>query len=152
MIVVADASPLIAFAQIKELPLLPAIFGEITIPDAVRREIVRSVPRQTWISPRSLRQPLPHRIAHSSVDLGEKEALALALELHAEWVVLDDLQARRLAGSLGLTVIGTVGVLIRARERGLITEVRPRLDALLAVRFYLSPATYQRALALAGEI
>jgi len=66
-------------------------------------------------------------------------------------VGLDDLQARRLAEELGLTVIGTLGILLRAKQAALLPTVRPLIHALIALGFHLAPDLYQTVLDLAGE-
>jgi uncharacterized protein len=76
----------------------------------------------------------------------------LALETRAELVILDDLQARRLAKDLGLVVVGTAGVLFASRQRGLLRAVRPPLDALRAAGFRLRKDVYEEILKAAGEI
>lgn len=117
--VVADASVFIALVQIHELPLLEALFGDVTIPRAVAGEVAPSVPSlPAWVETRVLRRPLPPRIVAASLDAGEAEALALALEIEAELVILDDLPARRLAEAMGLAIIGTAGVLFMANSTG----------------------------------
>ncbi|HSB61623.1 MAG TPA: DUF3368 domain-containing protein, partial [Vicinamibacteria bacterium] len=96
--VVADASVLIALVQISQLPLLESLFAEIVIPPAVAREVAPSLPEPpTWIRIQKPALPLDARVAASSLDAGETEAIALALELGAAWIILDDLPARRLA-------------------------------------------------------
>ncbi|MEK6322881.1 MAG: DUF3368 domain-containing protein [Acidobacteriota bacterium] len=84
------------------------------------------------------------------VDHGEAEAIALASE--RGWrVVLDDRQARVIARSLGIQMIGTVGILLRAKQSGVIPLVRPIIDALEASGFWVSGALQEEALRLAGE-
>jgi hypothetical protein len=75
----------------------------------------------------------------------------LGLELGAALLLLDEQPARRLATSLGLRVIGTVGLLMAAKQRGLLTKIRPELDRLLAVRFFMDQNLYDRVIAQAGE-
>ncbi len=75
----------------------------------------------------------------------------MGLELGAALLILDEQPARRLATSLGLRVIGTVGLLMAAKERGFLTEIRPELDRLLAVRFFMDQDLYDRVIAQAGE-
>jgi hypothetical protein len=88
---------------------------------------------------------------HAPIDPGEREVIALALELDGEWVILDDLAARKLASDRGLLVVGTVGVLIRAKQRGLLPAIRPSLDALVDVGFFIGSRLYHRVLTDTGE-
>ena len=82
---------------------------------------------------------------------GELEALALAVELKADWIILDDLPARHSAEAAGLNVIGALGVLLTAKQAGLLQSVRPELDALVRTSFCLSPLLYDKLLREAGE-
>ncbi len=82
---------------------------------------------------------------------GEREAIALAIELEATQIILDDLPARRVAEASGLNVIGTLGLLLGAKRQGLIDRVRPELDGLLKTSFFLSPELYTELLRSAGE-
>jgi hypothetical protein len=82
---------------------------------------------------------------------GESEAISLAVELGARWIVLDDRAARRLAQGLGLPVIGTLGLLLAAKRRGLLTVIRPSVDALVRQGFHIASELYERVLSDAGE-
>jgi predicted nucleic acid-binding protein len=82
---------------------------------------------------------------------GEREAITLATRLSAERLVIDDLPGRRAATNLGLNIIGTLGLLVRARDRGVIEAVRPEMDAVIANGLYVSDVLYWQFLALAGE-
>lgn len=82
---------------------------------------------------------------------GEREAIALALEIQAALVILDDLPARRIALAARLNVISTLGVLLGAKRAGLIDRIRPELESLLKTSFFLSPMLYAQLLAEAGE-
>lgn len=97
-LVVADASVLIALGQIGQLPLLEQLFGEVVIPPAVAREVVRGGPQLPgWVLIRALHRGLDGRVAEASLGRGETEAIGLALETKAGRVILDDLPARRLS-------------------------------------------------------
>ena len=85
------------------------------------------------------------------VDSGEAEAIALALELGGLTVILDDRKARRLAQRMGLPIIGTIGILLKAKATGLISEVKEEMDSLASANFRIAPALYAEALRLAGE-
>ncbi len=83
---------------------------------------------------------------------GEREALALAIELKADWIILDDLPARRSAEATGVNVIGTLGTLLTAKQADLLPSIRPELDALVRTSFFLSPLLYNKLLREVGEI
>ena len=82
---------------------------------------------------------------------GEWEALALGIELNADWIILDDVAARRSAEATGLKVIGTLGTLVTAKRTGLLKAIRPELDGLRATSFFLGPHLYDELLRAAGE-
>lgn len=149
--VVADASPLIAFQQIGHLPLLQALFTSLLVPPAVAREIALSVPSQPWIVERQPTPPLAPRVLQATLGTGESEAISLALELRADRLIVDEKAARHLAQGLGLRVIGTLGVLLAAKRKGLIPAARPLVEALLEKNFWISPPLVERALAEIGE-
>jgi len=151
--VVADASVLIALRQIGQIALLEKLFGGVLIPPAVAREIAPSLPRLPhWVRIREVGRPLHAPVEDALLDPGETEAIQLALRTNAEWVILDDLPARRLASELGLPIVGTAGILFLAKQRGLIEAVRPALDALRAVGFRLRRDVYEEILRSADEV
>ena len=149
MTVVADASPLIALAQVNQLPLLERLFGEILVPPAVVREVELSLP--AFIRERKLSRPIPAAVLHASLDPGESEAISLALELGAERVILDERAARQLAHDLALPRIGVLGILLASKQKGLIPSVRPVLDGLVKSRFRITPELYEWLLSETGE-
>jgi predicted nucleic acid-binding protein len=152
VVVVSNSSPLIAFADIGQLDLLPSIFGSILIPPSVAAEIAPTIAElPPWLSVTALKQTIPAILVHRSLGAGEREALALAIEARAERVVLDDLPARRIARLLSLPVTGTIGVLLAAKRHGLIVSVRPHLDALVRESFFVGAGLYEEVLNLAGE-
>lgn len=149
---VADTSPIIALHQLEQLSLLERLFGEILVPPAVAREAAPSLPAlPAFIRTLALTQPMGSQVLRASLGPGESEALSLALELRAEIVILDDRQGRRLAAGLGLAVAGTAGILLRAKQAGFISAVRPLLEQLLGFDFHLSQAIVDQVLAEAGE-
>jgi predicted nucleic acid-binding protein len=149
--VISNASPLIALEQIGHLDLLKGLFPTVLIPPAVVREVAPTVTLPTWVSEHTLTQPIGPQILRAALGLGESEAICLALEISAQWVILDERPARRLAQALGLPVIGTLGILLASKRRGLLTAVRPCIDALVNLGFHISPGLYDLVLADAGE-
>lgn len=148
--VVSNASPFIALDRIGHLHLLPDVFDALVVPPAVVRELGDLWP-QPWVVERLPVQPFDQRLNESSLDPGEKEAIALALELRAQRLILDDLPARRFAETVGLPIIGTVGVLEVARQLSILPRLQTVLDQLVQSGFHLSPGLIARTLANAGE-
>ena len=148
MPVISNSSPLIALSQIGRLDLLQQLHTSVSIPTAVAREVGPTVTRiPDWILVQQLTRPLRPSTVSASIGPGEREVISLGLELGARLLILDEQPARRLAKSLGLRVIGTVGLLLAGKERGLLSSIRPELDRLLAVRFFMDQDLYDRIMA-----
>jgi hypothetical protein len=147
---VADTSPLIALNQIDQLGLLNTLFESVQIPPAVATEAL-SVDRPSWLVEHQLSGPLPAEVVDAGLGAGESEAIALALELRVDRVLLDELPGRALAKHLGLPVIGTLGVLLLAKRRGLIETIREPIEGLRFGRFRASDDLYDEVLRQAGE-
>ena len=144
-VIVADSSVLIALAKVGRLDLLRDLFGRITVPDAVWGEVTAegdrpgatAVAAEAWIEVVQADRALA--IAHEVlVDAGEAAAIAVAQRSPLSLLLLDDSRGRRLALRLGITIKGTLGVLVMAKQRGLLSEVRPLLDDLERNGLYLS--------------
>lgn len=145
---VTNSTCLIGLERIQRLDILPLIFDPITVPPAVQTEVGISTP---WLA---VQAPQNRGIVQSlktQIDAGEAEAIALAMELGDVFLILDDLSARRIARQLELKVIGTVGLLLRAKQQDVISEIKPILDALTTANFRISDALIRKALQLAGE-
>lgn len=152
MPVVSNSSPLIALTQIGQIDLLRRLHTGICIPHAVAREVEPTVATLPgWVVVQELTHPLQPGTVSASIGPGEREVISLGLELGAALLILDEQPARRLATSLGLRVIGTVGILMAGKERGFLAKIRPELDRLLAVRFFMDQDLYERVIAQAGE-
>ena len=157
--VVSNTTPIIALSVIGRLTLLRELYAEVLIPPAVYSEIMAGGARRagaaelrhaSWIRTVPLQDP---RRAELLVDLdrGEAEAIALAMELDADLLLIDERLARRHALRLGLTITGSLGVLLKAKERGLVSELRPLIQELRRNKIRLSEDVVQQALRLAGE-
>lgn len=145
--VVVDSTCLIALERIRLLEILPALFDPVLIPPEVEREFGISEP---WLkveipSDRSLVRALK-----ILVDDGEAEVIALASE-RGYRVILDDRQARWVARNMGLPIIGTVGIFVKAKHVGIRTEIKPLLEDLERNGFYINGNLKAEALRLAGE-
>ena len=153
--VIVNSTPIIALSEIGRLRILKDLYGEITIPNAVRDEVTvkdpRRLDRHDWVCVAEISNLAAKEMFTSALHDGEVEVMLLAKEVGAALVVMDDGLARRHAKYLGLTVTGTVGVLLRAKSVGIITEVAPVLDNLIQNNFYISDEVYCKVLSLAGE-
>jgi predicted nucleic acid-binding protein len=145
--VICDSACLIALERIDRLDLLPALFDPVQIPPAVGEEFGS---RFNWLS---VEPPSDRALVAALgmlVDSGEAEALALACE--RDWtIVLDDKQARSVGKRLGLRIIGTVALIIRAKKQGLVPAIAPLLESLAEHGFRVSEALRKEALDMAGE-
>jgi uncharacterized protein len=157
VIVVSDASPLIALSSVDRLDLMQLLFDTVIIPVSVRDEIMGAAAKITVNLPSFIRvEPvaaeLPVRFLKLNLHAGESEAISLALERDIQGIILDDKQAREIAAELGLKVIGTLGLLILARRKGFLSEVRPLMAQIIErVNFRIAPSVLNRALSLIDE-
>ncbi len=155
MIAVSNTSPLILLDKAGHLWILGKLFSKVAIPPFVDKEWLRPggyvVPE--WISVKGLspEAELEAIKLYQDMDKGEAEAIALFRIMKADLLLLDDLKARRYAKSLGLPVAGTTGLLIAAKQKGIIQEIKPILDSLRRHKFYLSDEVFKKALIMANE-
>lgn len=156
----SDTTPLSELAKVGQLTLLRDVCGRVIIPQEVYNELMAAtdpaiiaIQSENWIEVVSVSdtQRVLTLFATSVLDLGECAAISLAEELDADRLLLDDLAARREAQRRGLPVIGTLGILLIAKEQGLISSVKQVLDDLIAHGMRISQRLYQEVLAVVGE-
>ncbi len=157
---VSNTSPLLYLYRIQAISLLPALFEQVWTPDAVVQELrvgaerghdVPDASTYPWlriVSPRSV----PSEWLSTDLGPGELAALALALENPGKIVLLDDALARRVAEAAGLTVWGTLRILLEGKSHGLLESIAPSVDRLSQAGMRISSSIRQRVLALADEI
>ncbi|MGB8647779.1 MAG: DUF3368 domain-containing protein [Anaerolineae bacterium] len=161
MIVVSNTTPLIGLAQIGRFDLLRQLFGEIYISQAVFSEAVtaghdeggakREVSKADWIKTMSVQDHLAVEVLLDEMDLGEAETIILARELGAEWVLMDERKGRRKLAQLGVKYIGTLGILLKAKQVGLLDRIRPEIEKLRQQSFSMSQDVIDAVLAQANE-
>ncbi len=145
--IVSDSTCLIALERIGNVEILPAIFETVLIPPAVERELAISLP---WLKVERLSDPSSVVALKLIIDDGEAEAIALAQEQQCR-IITDDRRARSVARKFGLDVIGTVGILVLARKRNIVSSIEPLLIDLDVAGFYVSTALREEALRLVDE-
>ena len=160
-LVVSDTSPLTNLAAIGQFALLQKLYGSLLIAEAVWDELNATgqhwpgrneVAASPWIQRHAPKNRLLIMALRQDLDLGEAESIALALEWHADFILMDERDGRHKAMQLGLRPVGVIGILLTAKARGCIPEIRPLLDALRQqAGFYLGDALYREALRVAHE-
>lgn len=155
MIAVCNTSPLILLAKIRRLDLLCQLYHQIVVPTSVLSEATAKCGKEADCI-ETLAKSGQCRVSQASSqavqdlpdDLGpgERETIALALETRADLVIVDDQKGRRVAREKGLTVTGTVGVLIEAKARGLTPSLRQDLDHLVEAGIWIHETFYHRLL------
>lgn len=157
---ICNTSPFQYLHQIGLLHILPALAGRIIIPQAVVDELAQgrnvgvNLPDPLACEWVTIRHPVSVSALPLITDLGpgETEVLMLALESQDAVSILDDALARRVAESQGIRVIGTLGLLLNAKQAGHVPSIREYVDQLEALRFRLAPQTRMAVLKLAGEL
>ena len=155
--VVCNTSPLIKLTGVGFLDLLPQIYGTIWVPEIVRDEYRAGATAPTpdltafpWLSFHQVTIAPPLQ-ALAGFGAGEAAAITLAEASDARLILLDDKRARRVAQDRGLIVVGTLGVLVRAKQQGHLTALRPVLAMMIAQGRYISPLLYAQILRTVGE-
>ncbi len=153
MIVVSDTSCITNLIAIGRVTLLRDLFGTVLIPPAVRNELaVHHAALPDFLEVRApFARELVERLLKEPLGQGEAEAIVLAEETHADYLLIDETAGRAVAKARGLTRFGILGVLQRAKERGQLSVVRADLDALQAVGFWIAPKLRERFLRDMGE-
>ena len=159
MLIVSDASPIIALAVCNKLDLLDRLFDNICIPQAVFNELaIPDKPKARdiieWARDKvfPVKNPSVITALSMSLDAGESEAMALYWESKADFLLIDEKRGRIIALRNGIKTIGTVGILLSSKQKGLITSVKPLLELLMNNGFRISDILYQQILERAGEL
>jgi predicted nucleic acid-binding protein len=161
MIVISDTSAISNLFIVKRLNLLHQLYGEIIIPEAVMNELLELEKRHinlseiktaAWIKIASVKDNSHVQELLNEIDLGEAEAIVLAKQLNADWLLIDETKGRDIARSEGIQIIGLLGVLLLSKQKGLIPTVKEPLDEIIhTAKFRVSADLYDALLKFAGE-
>ena len=161
MIVVSDTSPLSNLFIIGRLDLLHQLFEKIVVPTAVMNELlelekrgidlslIRNAP---WIEVVEVKHKDSIQKLLIDLDRGEAEAIVLAESMHADWLLIDETKGRNIAKLHGLRIVGLLGILLLAKEKGLISSVKPLITELISkAKFRIDDGLYHKIISLAQE-
>ncbi|MEA5579229.1 DUF3368 domain-containing protein [Anabaena sp. UHCC 0451] len=160
MIIVSNTSPISNIAAIGQLNLLQKLYGNIIIPPVVYQEIINcgatdpgtlAIQTLNWIKVIPVANISLVQSLQTILDPGEAEAIALAVELKADRLIIDERKGRNEAMKSGLRVTGLLGILLAAKQQGFIFSLKPILDDLIANGFWIREQLYAEVLLMAGE-
>ncbi len=148
-VIISDTSCLIILTKIGELDLLRQLYKTVTITQDILLEYGENLP--DWIEVQQVKDNYRQQLLEMQIGKGEASAIALALETADNIVILDDWKARKVAERLGLSVTGTLGVIIKAKNSGIIPTIKPYLNKIRETNFRISDELEQIALKEANE-
>ena len=160
MIVVCDSTILIGLAKLGRLDLLREVFSKISVPEEVFHEVVEkgagkpgseSIKDTRWIEIIPIKDKTEVDLLMISLGKGEAEVLALAKQLGADLILVDEQKARKSAVIAGYDVMGLLGLFILAKKLGLIDQIRPLIGELRKKKFRVSDRVVLETLKRAGE-
>lgn len=158
MVVVSDTSVITNLLQINKIELLQQLFKKVVIPGEVYNELNRIpghtifLAEQEWIQILSPADNLAVEKLLIYLDKGEAQSIVLAAELQADLLLIDERKGRQIAEEMGLKIMGLIGILIKAKNIGLINFVRPLLDELIAsAGFRIKEDFYNQIITLVNE-
>jgi len=148
-IVISDTSTLILFHKIDKFDLLRKVYHTLITTPEVAKEFGENLPE--WIEIESVSDKKYQEFLETQLDRVEATAIALAKEMSDPLLLLDDLKARKLARRLNLKITGTLGVINKAKQLGIIDKVKPIIDKLLGTDFRISEKIINEILKLNEE-
>ena len=156
--IITNTTPILSLLKIDKLNLLKEIYGEITVPNAVYQEIEKGKHKTyyqdlklvDWIKIEQIKNT-DSLAFFVDLDKGEAEVLILAKEQKADLVILDEIMGRRYAKRLELNLTGTLGVLLKAKEKGIIDSIREILTELTEKGTWLNPKLIKKVINLSNE-
>jgi predicted nucleic acid-binding protein len=147
--IISDTSCFIVLSKIGQMELLKELFGAVITTPEIAAEFAETLPE--WVKIVSVQDKQKQQLFEFQVDNGEASAMALALEVENALVIIDDYKARKLAKNLNINYTGTIGLIISAKRKGIISDVKPLLEKIKETNFRLLDELYRKTLELAEE-
>ncbi len=147
--IISDTSCFIILTNIGELDLLHKVYGQVVTTPDIATEFGEILPE--WVEIVAVKDKYKQQLLEMQIDKGESSAIALALEMLNSTVILDDYKARKIAEQLGISFTGTIGVIIKAKLKGIIPSIKPLLEKIKQTNFRLSADIELQALKEAKE-
>lgn len=148
-VIITDTSCFITLDKIGAFEVLHQTFKHIVTTPEIQQEFGSELPE--WIEIRSVKDTALKEVFKETIDLGEASAIALAMEISNAILIIDDLKGRKLASKMALNFMGTLGLLVKAKEYGVISAVKPYIEKIQATDFRLSPSLVALVLEKTGE-
>lgn len=156
--IITNTTPILSLLKINKLDLLKELYGKVTVPSAVYQEIEKGkkkpyyqdLKQVAWIEIENIKNP-DSRAFFVDLDDGEAEVLILAKEQNADLVVMDEIMGRQYAKQLGFNLTGTLGILLKAKDKGLINSLREILTELIEKGTWLNPKLISKVIKLSNE-
>jgi predicted nucleic acid-binding protein len=149
-LVIADTSSLILFSKINQIDILKKVYSEIIITPEILKEF--EIPPPDWMKIAIVKDKKYQALLETYLDLGESSAIALAMEMKDSLLILDDLKARKFAKKLGMKFTGSLGVINKAKEIGVVKTIKPIIDELRKTNFRVSDKIIEFILERNGEL
>jgi predicted nucleic acid-binding protein len=156
--VVSNTTPILSLLKIKKLNILKDLYGEVIIPNAVFLEFetginkpyYTDISKLEWVDIRKIKN-IPAKTTYKNLGKGESEVLTLAKEINADLIIMDELTGRQFAKQLDIKLTGTIGILLKAKEVGLVGSIKQLLVELIDKGTWIHPSLFEKATELAGE-
>jgi predicted nucleic acid-binding protein len=161
LLIVSDTSPISGLLILDKLELLEKLYGEVYIPQSVNLELLKIQSKNKeineflnspWVKVISITNIESYQRLRITLDEGESEAITLAIELNADVLLIDELKGRKEALKSGLNIVGLLGILVEAKTRELIPNLRTLLDTLIRNNFWIKPELYKAVLQSVNEV
>ena len=163
MIVVSNTTPIIALAKINKLEILEYLFGRIYISEGVYKELISNkkfifeieqITKSSFIIVKEAKNRLAVELIQKmhGLNMGESESIILFKELGGDLLIMDEKKGRKVASSLDIELTGTLGILLKAKQEGIIIELKPLLEKLIESNIRISHKLYKEILKSANEV